>query len=57
MDERMTTPSKNLVAMIERKKLVRQNTPEADAKAERILRAVEGNGGLTTDEVYALMVH
>lgn len=53
----MTKPSKNLIAMIERKKLVRQNTPETDAKAERILIAVEGNGGLTTDEVYALMVH
>ena len=53
----MTKPSKNLVAMIERKKLVRQNTPEADTKAEQILRAVEGHGGLTTYEVYALMVH
>lgn len=47
--------SKNLIAMIERKKLVRLNTPEADDKAERILKAVEESGGLTAEEVYSLM--
>ena len=46
--------SKNLEAMVKRKALVRQNTPEADAKAERILEAVQKAGGLTTEEVYAL---
>ena len=46
--------SKNFQAMVKRKALVRQNTPEADAKAERILEAVQKAGGLTTEEVYAL---
>ena len=49
--------SKNLKAMIERKKLVRLGTPTADEKAEKILEAVERNGGLTTEEVYALMAY
>lgn len=49
--------SKNLEAMILRKKLMRQGTPEAEAKADKILEVVERNGGLTTEEVYALMAH
>jgi hypothetical protein len=49
--------SKNLEAMIQRKKLMRSGTPDAEAKADKILEAVERNGGLTTEEVYALMAH
>jgi hypothetical protein len=49
--------SKNLKAMIERKKLVRQDTPEAEEKAERILKAVEENGGLTSEEVFSLLAY
>ena len=49
--------SKNLRAMIERKKLIRQGTPEAEGKADRILRAVEESGGLSTEEVYSLMAY
>lgn len=47
--------SKNFQAMVERKKLIRLGTPEAEEKAEKILEAVERNGGLTPEEVYALM--
>jgi len=46
--------STNLDAMIKRKELVRQGTDEADAQAEQILDQVQQNGGLTTEEVYAL---
>ena len=49
--------SKNLRAMIERKKLIRQGTLEAEGKADRILRAVEESGGLSTEEVYSLMAY
>lgn len=47
--------SKNFRAMVERKKLIRLGTPEAEQKADRILEIVERNGGLTTEEVYSLM--
>jgi len=43
--------------MIQRKDLVRQGTPEAEAKAEKILEAVEQSGGLTTEEVYSLQAY
>ena len=43
--------------MIERKRLIREGTPEAEEKAEKILRYVEENGGLTTKEVLSLMAH
>jgi hypothetical protein len=49
--------STNLEKMIKRRELVRQGTDEADAQAERILEEVQQNGGLTTEEVYALMAH
>lgn len=49
--------SKNFRAMVERKKLVRLGTPESEDKADKILRAVELNGGLTPEEVYALMAY
>ena len=49
--------SKNLDAMIERKKLVRQGGDEAEQCAEEILEEVLEAGGLTTLEVYALMAH
>jgi hypothetical protein len=50
----MKNQSINLKAMIKRKELIRKDTPEADAMADRILEAVERKGGLTTEEVYAL---
>lgn len=53
----MKTQSKNLKAMIERKKLMRIGTDEAEEKADRILEAVENNGGLTTEEVYILTAY
>lgn len=53
----MAEQSKNLKAMIERKKLIRLGTPQAEEKADRILQAVEQNGGLTTEEVYALSAY
>jgi hypothetical protein len=40
--------------MVERKKLIRSGTLQAEEKADRILEAVERNGGLTTEEIYAL---
>ena len=46
-----------LKLMIQRKELVRQDTLEADAKAEKILEAVQQAGGLTTEEVYALQAY
>ena len=49
--------SNNLEAMIKRRELVRQGTDEADAQAEQILEEVQQNGGLTAEEVYALMAY
>jgi len=49
--------SANLKAMIKRKALVRKGTPEAEAQAQRILEAVEQRGGLSGEEVMALMAH
>jgi hypothetical protein len=49
--------STNLEKMIKRKELVRQGTEEADAQAEQILEQVQQDGGLTTEEIYALMAH
>jgi hypothetical protein len=49
--------SANLDAMIKRKELIRQGTDEADAQADEILIQVEQNGGLTTEEVYALLAY
>lgn len=49
--------SANLDAMIRRKALMRQGTPEAEQEAEEILEGVLQNGGLTTDEAYALMAY
>jgi hypothetical protein len=51
------TNSPNLEAMIRRKALLREGSPEAEEQAEEILAEVERNGGLTTVEVYALMAH
>lgn len=53
----MNKQSTNLKAMIRRKELMREGTPEAEAKADRILAAVEQKGGLTAAEVYALTVY
>lgn len=53
----MEKQSKNFRAMVERKNLIRLGTPEAEEKADRLLEAVEENGGLTTEEVYALMAY
>lgn len=49
--------SENLKKMIQRKELVRKGTDEAEVRAEEILQSVLQSGGLTTDEVYALMAH
>lgn len=49
--------SANLQAMIRRKQLVRMGGDEAELRAEEILEQVLQAGGLTTAEVYALMVH
>jgi hypothetical protein len=43
--------------MIKRKELIRKGTPEAEAMAERLLKAVERKGGLTAEEVMALSVY
>jgi len=53
----MKEQSANFRAMVKRKGLVRMNTPAADEKAEKILQAVEKNGGLSAEEVYALMAY
>jgi hypothetical protein len=53
----MKTMSKNLKAMIERKRLIRLDSPEAEELAEKILKAVEQSGGLTREEVYILSVN
>jgi len=49
--------SRNLEAMIRRKQLMREGTAEAEIEAEEILEEVLRNGGLTTDESYALMAY
>jgi hypothetical protein len=49
--------SDNLKEMIRRKELLRKGTDEAEDEADRILQDVLENGGLTTEEVYALMAH
>ena len=49
--------SDNLKAMIQRKELMREGSPEAEAKADAIFEEVTQNGGLTTEEVYALMAY
>jgi hypothetical protein len=43
--------------MIHRKKLLRLGTEEALQEADEILDAVQRSGGLSTEEVYALMAH
>jgi len=45
----------NLELMQYRKKLLRQGTDEAEELAEEILQRVLEDGGLSTEEVYALM--
>ncbi len=47
----------NLAAMIRRKQLLRLGTDEALEEAEAILCSVESSGGLSSEEVYALMAH
>lgn len=49
--------SGNLKTMIQRKELLRQGTDEAEEQAEELLQKVLENGGLTTEEVYALMAY
>jgi hypothetical protein len=49
--------SNNLEAMIKRKELIRQGTDEADEQAEMLLQQVLENGGLSTEDVYALMAY
>jgi len=49
--------SKNFEEMVRRKELVRKGGDANEAEAERILMKVERNGGLTTEEIYALMAH
>lgn len=49
--------SANMEAMIQRKELLRKGSDEAEQEAERILEKVLENGGLTTEEVYALMAY
>ena len=49
--------SENLRKMIQRKELLCQETDEAERKADSILREVLRDGGLTTEEVYALMAY
>lgn len=49
--------SANMEAMIQRKDLLRQGSDEAEQEAEKILEKVLENGGLTTEEVYALMAY
>jgi hypothetical protein len=49
--------STNLDTMIQRKELLRQGTDEAEEQAEMLLQKVLENGGLTAEEVYALMAH
>lgn len=49
--------STNLDTMIKRKELIRQGTDEADEQAEMLLQQVLENGGLSTEDVYALMAY
>lgn len=53
----MQKESKNFRAMVERKKLIRLGTPEAEEKADRLLEIVEKNGGLKPEEIYSLMAY
>lgn len=46
-----------LKLMIQRKNLIRKGGEENEAKAEKILQAVEQRGGLTPDEVMTLTVY
>lgn len=45
----------NVKKMIRRKELLRQGGDENEEKADAILEEVLQNGGLTTEEVYAVM--
>jgi hypothetical protein len=49
--------SENLEAMIYRKDLLRKGGDDNEELADVILDEVEQNGGLTTEEVYALMAY
>lgn len=49
--------SENLEAMIYRKDLLRRGGDDNEELAEIILDEVEQSGGLTAEEVYALMAH
>lgn len=49
--------SANLDTMIQRKELLRQGTDEAEEQADVLLQQVLDNGGLTAEEVYALMAY
>lgn len=45
----------NVKKMIRRKELLRQGGDENEEKADAILEEVLQNGGLTTEEIYAVM--
>jgi hypothetical protein len=47
--------AENLKKMIRRKELLRQDPDGNEEQAEVILEEVLQNGGLTTDEIYAVM--
>lgn len=49
--------SENLEAMVYRKDLLRKGGDDNEELAEIILDEVEQSGGLTAEEVYALMAH
>jgi hypothetical protein len=49
--------SENLEIMKQRKELLRQGTEEAETQADILLQQVLDNGGLSTEEVYALMAY
>jgi hypothetical protein len=49
--------SKNFEEMVRRKDLIRKGGDGNEEEAERILVKVERNGGLTAEEVYALMAY
>lgn len=49
--------SKNLELMKRRKELLRRDPDQHEEAAERILQEVLQNGGLTTEEVYALTAY
>jgi hypothetical protein len=46
-----------LKLMIQRKTMLRKGGEQAEAKAEKILHAVEQRGGLTPDELMILQVY